>query len=134
MTGLALLTIGYHHVKQIRRSESDIAFELGEWVRDHLPQHAIISMYDSFITAVFAPQHAFVDLNGLVENLEGARLIRQKKLRQLMEIRGCEFLVETWVNNKKVFDLQPEKYGEVVAEFSSKSPTNIIRYKLYRLK
>ena len=108
LAGLA--TAGYHRAKQVRRPETAADIEIGKWMRTHLPPTARIAMHDSFVAAVFISQHVVVDLNGLVENTEGALLTRAEKRDELVRRRGCDY----WIEKERVAEPSaalPEKPG-----------------------
>lgn len=87
-------TAAYHRAKQPRRAELAADVELGKWMEAHLPPTARVAMYDSFIAAAFVSRRVVVDLNGLVENTEGALLARAEKFEALARRRGCDYLIK----------------------------------------
>lgn len=131
--GITLVTIKYHNIKRVRRSEYTVVFEMGRWIRDNLPIHAKIAMYDSFVPAIMAPHHSFVDLNGLVENLEGSRMIRQGSPLSLIQLRNCEYLIEREIDMASHSISNTHEPGLLLASFSGTTPIYNFRYKLYRV-
>jgi hypothetical protein len=131
--GAAVVTVKYHSAKQVRHPESAVAFEVGKWIRDNLPTTAKIAMYDSFIPAAVASQQSFVDLNGLVEDLEGALLARQGKIIPLIQLRGCEYLVEKEIANENSLSAKESEYGNVLSIFSGITKTSKFQYKVVLL-
>ena len=130
VAGTLLITMKYHDVKQVRRSEYGTDFQVGRWIRDNLPIHAKIAMYDSFVPAIVAPHHAFVDLNGLVGNLEGSRLIRQGNFFALIRLRNCEYLVEKEIDSRPILALNAHEFQTILASFSGTTSIHNFRYKI----
>jgi hypothetical protein len=133
VAGTILLTMKYHEVKQVRRSEYPVVFEMGRWIHDNLPIHAKIAMYDSFVPAIMAPHHSFIDLNGLVENLEGSRLIRQGNPLSLIQLRDCEYLIQREDGMVAHSISNTQKPGVLLTSFSGTTPIYNFRYELYRV-
>jgi hypothetical protein len=89
VVALTAITFVYRAAKQVRMVEPRAAFAVGRWVAKRLPADARVAMYDSFHVALLNPDRVVVDLNGLVENPQGARLAKNKRRAELMQLRGC---------------------------------------------
>lgn len=139
LTGLlAFLTVQYHAAKQVRRPEAAVALDVGYWIRDHLPETARIAMFDSFYTAIIIPHHVVVDLNGLVEDTEGALLAKQRKDFELMRLRQCAYLVEKVFEQHGSLDIHeqnrfPSDSFEIIATFPGGTAPYRFSYTVFRL-
>ena len=135
---LAFLTIKYHSAKQVRRPEAAVAIDVGYWIRDHLPETARIAMIDSFYAALMAPHHTFVDLNGLVEDTQGALLAKYRKDTELIQLRQCTYLVEQEFKRNGSFHTQDRTHlapyiPEIIAVFRGGTSPYRFRYTIVRL-